>query len=77
MDVIEHCVEGVPGAHRPAPVDGTDRPGIEPAGRWSIRLGTLVTSVPRRNVAKLASEVSTLDQLWSGSPVEHEARTAR
>ncbi|WP_422627596.1 LLM class flavin-dependent oxidoreductase [Rhodococcus sp. (in: high G+C Gram-positive bacteria)] len=31
-----------------------------------MRLGALVTPVPRRNVAKLAREVSTLDQLSSG-----------
>jgi alkanesulfonate monooxygenase SsuD/methylene tetrahydromethanopterin reductase-like flavin-dependent oxidoreductase (luciferase family) len=28
-----------------------------------IRLGTLVTPVPRRHIAKLAREVSTVDQL--------------
>lgn len=32
----------------------------------SIRLGTLVTPVPRRHIAKLSREVSTLDQLSSG-----------
>jgi alkanesulfonate monooxygenase SsuD/methylene tetrahydromethanopterin reductase-like flavin-dependent oxidoreductase (luciferase family) len=31
-----------------------------------IRLGTLVTPVPRRHIAKLAREVSTLDQLSGG-----------
>ncbi|MFD6674746.1 LLM class flavin-dependent oxidoreductase [Rhodococcus zopfii] len=35
----------------------------------SIRLGALVTPVPRRHVAKLAREVSTLDQLSSGRVV--------
>lgn len=32
----------------------------------TVRLGTLVTPVPRRHVAKLAREVSTLDQLSAG-----------
>ncbi len=32
----------------------------------NIRLGTLVTPVPRRHVAKLAREVSTLDRLSGG-----------
>lgn len=32
----------------------------------TIRLGTLVTPVPRRHVAKLAREVGTLDQLSAG-----------
>lgn len=32
----------------------------------SIRLGTLVTPVPRRHIAKLAREVSTLDRLSKG-----------
>lgn len=32
----------------------------------SIRLGTLVTPVPRRHIAKLAREVSTLDRLAGG-----------
>jgi alkanesulfonate monooxygenase SsuD/methylene tetrahydromethanopterin reductase-like flavin-dependent oxidoreductase (luciferase family) len=32
----------------------------------SIRLGTLVTPVPRRHIAKLAREVSTLDRLANG-----------
>ena len=32
----------------------------------TIRLGTLVTPVPRRHVAKLAREVSTLDHLSAG-----------
>ncbi|CAM2746642.1 LLM class flavin-dependent oxidoreductase [Skermania piniformis] len=31
-----------------------------------VRLGTLVTSVPRRHVAKLAREVSALDRLSGG-----------
>ncbi|MHC9295762.1 LLM class flavin-dependent oxidoreductase [Mycobacterium sp. LTG2003] len=31
-----------------------------------LRLGTLVTPVPRRHIAKLAREVSTLDQLSGG-----------
>ncbi|MFD8098457.1 LLM class flavin-dependent oxidoreductase [Nocardia fluminea] len=35
----------------------------------TIRLGTLVTPVPRRHIAKLAREVSTLDQLSSGRVV--------
>ena len=31
-----------------------------------IRLGPLVTPVPRRHIAKLAREVITLDHLWNG-----------
>lgn len=34
-----------------------------------IRLGTLVTPVPRRHIAKLAREISTLDQLSGGRVV--------
>jgi alkanesulfonate monooxygenase SsuD/methylene tetrahydromethanopterin reductase-like flavin-dependent oxidoreductase (luciferase family) len=46
-----------------------------------IRLGTMITPVPRRRVSKLAREVTTLDRLTGGrmtlgvglgAPVEHE-----
>jgi alkanesulfonate monooxygenase SsuD/methylene tetrahydromethanopterin reductase-like flavin-dependent oxidoreductase (luciferase family) len=60
---------GWPMGGRPAPVDAIDpwiALGVIAAGTDRIRMGTLVTPLPRRRPWKLARETVTLDHLSNG-----------